>query len=330
MEFNRSHKPGKSRLSDSHLDRLRNEANPDLLTESALESKKKATPIKLGLVFFILFILLVIVSVFLRMYSPNSQLDSDLVEEQGEEVVMEKTTMDILDKAGVDISREEIAYEEPERIYHIEKRQQFCAKDIEQARDLYSEYVGVKNQQVLSVRPSDISEEEWIKEKKVQGAYRENLGERETDYYYEYPTTAGPYVDLMRIHKCEVFNPGGRIIPIISIDEDGFIPEYELGVINLENLSEDEMVDYIQYLISLRHDSNKIEKTTMKSSGDYLTLTLEVSYDGADDLLELDDNQELYEESVYKLNLKTGLLKYSAELLIREIKGEVETTEPLE
>jgi hypothetical protein len=313
MELIRPPRPGKSRLSEDHLDQVNIEEDFGI----PVKPEKKIPPSKIGLILFGLFILLVIISVFIRMYTqevPNSELDD------GEEIVMEKDIEELeIDEDKLSLSEENVLYEEPERIYHIEKRQQFCAIDIEQARDLYSEYVSVKNSQVMEIRPAHVGEEQWIKEKRLQGAYRDNLGEREEDFYYEYPTTAGPYVDVMRIHKCEVFDPGGRIIPIISIEEDGFIPEYELGHMVLEDWSEEEMITYIKYLISLRHEEEDIQNIKKKSSGDYLTLTLEMSYNGTADWLRLKKNQEVYSESIYKLNLKTGLLEYSAQLLARDI-----------
>ncbi|MDH5533227.1 MAG: hypothetical protein OEX81_02240 [Candidatus Pacebacteria bacterium] len=316
MEFNNHPKQGKSRLPEHQLDQsVESQENISQTSE-----KKKINLMNLGVTFFVLFVLLMIISTFLRLYSQKPVVDPNL--DEGEEIVLDEINEIVPETYEVDISAEELFYEEPERIYHIEKRQQFCADDIKQARKLYTEYVGTKNQQVMEVKPATVREDQWIKDKKAQGAYRENLGERERNYYYEYPTTAGPYVDLMRIHKCEVFNPGGRIIPIISISEDGYIPEYELGYMVIEGLNEEEMVAYIQYMISLRHEDEKIQTVRKKSSGDYLTLTLDIDYDGATDWINLKKTEEVYEESLYKLNLKTGMLSYSAELVVRPITEE--------
>jgi hypothetical protein len=317
MEFNKKSEHGKSRLPEDQSPQLGEDGLP-------VPQKKKTSPMSLGVAFFIFFIVLIIISTFVRMYSQNPTINPDL--DKGEEIILEDTDEIVPETFEVDISAEELFYEEPERIYHIEKRQQFCAGDIKQARKLYSEYVGTKNQQVMEVKPSNVREDQWIKDKKAQGAYRDNLGERERNYYYEYPTTAGPYVDLMRIYKCEVFNPGGRIIPIISVSEDGYIPEYELGYMEIEGLDEEEMVSYIQYMISLRHEKEEIQTVRKKSSGDYLTLTLDIDYGGAIDWIKLKKNEKVYEESLYKLNLKTGMLSYSSELVVNPIEEEADSS----
>lgn len=320
MEFNNQLKQGKSRFPEQQLDQSAGLAEDGL----PVTEKKKSNLANLLVGFFVAFIILIVISTFVRIYSQTPVIDLEM--DKGEEIVLENVGEIVPETFAVDISAEELFYEEPERIYHIEKRQQFCADDIKQARKLYTEYVGTKNQQVMEAKPATVREEQWIKDKKVQGAYRENLGERERDYYYEYPTTAGPYVDLMRIYKCEVFNPGGRIIPIISVSEDGYIPKYELGYMGIEDLNEGEMISYIQYMVTVRHEEEEIQTVRKKSSGDYLTLTLDIDYGGAIDWIKLKKGEEVYEESLYKLNLKTGMLSYSAELLIRPIREGIETT----
>jgi len=313
MEFNNQSDLAKSRMTNQS----NNYSNGHERFDQKNGEKQKTKTANFPLVFFFFFIVIVIISVFIRVMSQKPTLDATM--DLGEEISFNETVEEVITvEPEVVITDQELPYETPERIYHIEKRQQFCAADITQARKLYSEYVGSKNKQVLALKPATVNEEQWISEKKTQGAYRENLGERERDYYFEYPTTAGPYVDLIRIHKCEVFNPGGRIIPIISISEDGYIPEYELGFMGIENMTEEDMVSYIQYLISLRDDNKNIQTTKKKLSGDILTITLEINYDVASNWMKLKDSEEVYNEAIYKLDLTNGLLKYSAQLLVRE------------
>jgi hypothetical protein len=316
MKHQNSHQLGKSRLQEEPFDQMTDDQNGQV----SQFSSKKPSMVNLGLIFFGLFVFIVTASVFFRMYSNPVPVN----QEPTEEIVFDQNqdSEDIsLDKYGViEISDVEIEYEEPEREFHIERRQQFCASNIDESHKLYSEYIGIKNKQIMEIKPRTVTEEQWVKEKTIQGAYKENLGVRETNYYWEYPTTGGNYVDLMRIHKCEVFNPGGRIIPIISVDEDGYIPEYELGILGLENLTEDDMVAYIQYLISLRHEEIEIQSISKKSVGDYLTLTLDMNYSGKTDWLKLRKGQEAYAEAIYKLSLNTGLLSYSEEIVVREIE----------
>ena len=319
METMNNQQMGKSRLINENMDKLPEDSHKILLNNK----KPKFSFVKIGLSFFIVFILFMTSSVIYRVAFQDTMVDPNLIDD-GEEVVLEvdKNEVDLEDEDDLFlISGENIEYEKPERIYHIEKQQQFCAKDVDQARKLYSNYINVKNQQILEVKPSNVSTQQWIDEKKLQGVYRENLGEREREYYFEYPTTAGLYVDLMRIYKCETFNPEGRIIPITSVEEDGYIPEHELGVIGLENLLEDDLSLFVQYLISLRHDKEKIIDIRKKSSGDYFTMTMKLENNNLKQI-DLKKSQVSYQESIYKVNLKTGILKYSSQLLIEDIINE--------
>lgn len=326
MENNKEQNLGKSRLDQDHTNKFSDE--PLVL----VDKPKKSQKINLfgpGVVIFGIFVFLVSASVFYRMYISQPQLDYE-----GEEEIVydqeDELTEGELDEYGlVEISDVEIEYEEPERPFHIERRQQFCAVDVDESHKLYSEYIGTRNRQIMEVKPRTVSEEQWIKEKTIQGAYKENLGVRETNYYWEYPTTGGTYVDLMRIYKCEVFNPGGRIIPIISVDEDGYIPEYEMGVMGIADMNEEDMINFLQYLVSLRHDPDLIRKVSKQSLGDYLTMTLEMDYLGNANWLKLKKDEEVLVEAMYKVNLQTGVLTYAEEMVVRMIEPnpELETIE---
>lgn len=326
MENNKEPNLGKSRLDQDYSKKTNDE--PLVLVDKHKQSPK----INLfgpSVVIFGIFVFLVSASVFYRMYINQPQINT---EDEAEVVYNQEDelTEGELDEYGlVVISDVEIEYEEPERPFHIERRQQFCAVDMDESHKLYSEYIGTRNRQIMEVKPRTVSEEQWIKEKIVQGAYKENLGVRETNYYWEYPTTGGTYVDLMRIYKCDVFNPGGRIIPIISVDEDGYIPEYEMGVMGIADMAEEDMVNFIQYLISLRHDPDLIRQVSKQSLGDYLTMTLEMDYMGNANWLKLKKDEEVLVEGMYKVNLQTGVLTYAEEMVVRLIEPspEVETLE---
>lgn len=326
MEINKDSKLGKSRLSPEQLNELKDE--PVVVTD---EPKKNIKSSLFGplTVLFGIFVLLVTASVFVRMYIakpvPVNEEQGEVVYEQDDEL-----TEDELDNYGlVQISDVDIEYDLPERPFHIERRQQFCGDDIDESHKLYSEFIGTKNRQIMEIKPRTVSEDQWIKEKTIQGAYKENLGVRETNYYWEYPTTGGTYIDLMRIHKCEVFNPGGRIIPIMSVDEDGYIPEYEMGIMGIEDMDEDDMVNFVQYMISLRHDEELIRKVSKNSLGDYLTVTLEMDYLGNAKWLKLRRDEEVFVEGVYKVNLQTGMLSYAEEMIVQKIEPspEIEAVE---
>lgn len=313
-------------LSNPQIGKSRLNKDDHQLVQNDLSKNKKNSPLdKIGLFAFLAFVLITVVGVVIRSYNPsiiNNQANNN--SEPPEEIVYDKDNSGDIDNTYdiglVKISDVEIEYNEPERVFHIERRQQFCADDVDQSHRLYSEYIGTKNRQIMELKPRNISDEQWIREKTIQGAYKENLGFIETNYYWEYPTTGGAFVDLMRIFKCEVFNPGGRIIPIVTVDEDGYIPEYQLGMIPLEGLGEDDMVSFIQYLISINHDEEEINEISKNVVGDFLTVRLAMDYSGRASWLELENQQEAFVEGQYKLNLKTGMLTYFAEIVIREIE----------
>jgi hypothetical protein len=304
---------GKSRL-------IQEEPQLDQTTPDKDSNFKNASLEKVGLFAFLAFVVVIIIGVVIRTYT-TPMVNTN---EPPQEVIYDVDNGEEIDNLGnnglVEISDVEIEYEEPERAFHIERRQQFCANNVDESHRLYSEYIGSKNRQIMDLKPRNISDEQWIREKTVQGAYKENLGVRETNYYWEYPTTGGTFVDLMRIHKCEVFNPGGRIIPIVTVDEDGYIPEYQLGIMGLEGLSEEEMVSYIQYMISLNHEEEEVTAIAKKVVGDFLTVTVTMDYSGRGENLKLKKQQEAFVEGQYKLNIKTGMLTYFAEIKIREVE----------
>jgi len=306
-------KTGKSRLKQ-------NETQLDQTTLDKGSNFKNTSLEKVVLFVFLAFVVVMIIGVVIRTYTTPLVNTSEPPQEVIYDIDNDKEIDNLGNNGLVEISDVEIEYEEPERAFHIERRQQFCANNVDESHRLYSEYIGSKNRQIMGLKPRNISDELWIKEKTVQGAYKENLGVRETNYYWEYPTTGGTFVDLMRIHKCKVFNPGGRIIPIVSVYEDGYIPEYQLGIMGLEGLSEEDMVSYIQYVISLNHEEQEITAIAKKTVGDFLTVILEMEYSGKTDNLKLDKQQEAFVEAQYKLNIKTGMLTYFAEIKIKEVE----------
>jgi len=198
-----------------------------------------------------------------------------------------------------------------EEIYHIEQTQELCANDKSDADKIYSNYLITQNSMTLEPPASwKGTREAWVADRQQQGYIKEKLREKETEFYFEYPTFGGAFTYLMRLYKCSVFDPGGRTKSGIFIDDD--TPETELGSYTKSNPSDDDMRKFIEYLAYKDGANCMARSRRISSTNSYFTYITDCEYFSSGDWGL--PGKYIYYDSIYKLDKLTGLLTFERKI----------------
>lgn len=177
----------------------------------------------------------------------------------------------------------------------------FCAENRGQAEDLYREYLG-RNYTLRRKKPAQFTgtDQEWVRSEGTRISIEEFVSFAETDRYYQVVSGKKEYQELVRIHRCQYFEP----VPDDGSGRVGFLKgkQTDAEVMNF--------FEYLKYIWPLFRGGEVLEAKT-RSQNNLVEYTL------SEKMFALGDwglpNQTRFYDVRFEYNRTTGAVAVALE-----------------